>query len=189
MLVTPADHGVRNAAGLRKAVLSAAPSARRGALVLFGIVPTSPQTGYGYIRAEDIHPVFGEPVRRVQQFVEKPAKAAAEGFLAQGGYFWNSGMFLLSARRYLEELERHRPDILAACQAAFTSRHVDLDFLRIGSAAFESCAADAIDTAVMERTSHAAMLPLDVGRSEEHTSELQSLMRISYAVFCLKKKI
>src|SRR3546814_9998839 len=100
MLVTPADHVVRDVEGLRRAVLAAAPSAREGALVLFGIVPTGPDTGYGYIRAGDIHPDFRAPLRRVKQFVEKPAKAVAEGFLAQDGYFWNSGMFLFSAHQY-----------------------------------------------------------------------------------------
>ncbi len=169
MLVTPADHVVRNAEELRRIVLSAVPSARAGAMVLFGVVPIGPEAGYGYIRAGDTHPAFGEPVRCVRQFVEKPATAIAEGFLAQGDYFWNSGMFLLSARRYLEELGQYRPDILDACKAAFAGRHTDLDFLRIDPAAFESCPAEAIDTAVMERTSHAAMLALDVGWSDVGT--------------------
>lgn len=158
LLVLPSDHVVADAAAFRAAVTSAAPSAEAGKLVTFGIVPTAPETGYGYIRAE-----AGDGVRAVAEFVEKPDAETAAGYLATGAYFWNSGMFLFRASRYLDELERHQPAMLAACKAAFAAAKRDPDFVRLDKAAFEACPSDSIDYAVMEKTSDAAVLPILVG--------------------------
>ena len=128
----------------------------------FGVVPTQPETGYGYIRRG-----AGEgAVRPVAAFVEKPDAARAAEFVASGDYFWNSGMFLFSAGAYLEELARHDVAMLAACRRAHDAAVRDLDFIRLDRAAFESCRADSIDYAVMEKTEHAAVVALDAGWSD-----------------------
>jgi mannose-1-phosphate guanylyltransferase/mannose-6-phosphate isomerase len=161
LLVLPSDHVIRDEAGFRAAVLAAKPAAEAGALVTFGIVPTGPETGYGYIQAAP-----GDGVRAVARFVEKPDLATAEAYVAGGGYFWNSGMFLFRASRYLEELRRFAPDMVAAVRAALAAGKRDADFLRLDRAAFEACPADSIDYAVMEKTGAAAVLPIDVGWSD-----------------------
>src|SRR5690606_39432549 len=125
LLVLPSDHVVRDAVAFRAAVQQALPAAADGALVTFGIVPSAPETGFGYIQAAP-----GEGVRQVQRFVEKPDAATAQGYLQAGGYYWNSGMFLFRASRYLEELERYRPEILSAVRAAFDGAARDGDFVR-----------------------------------------------------------
>jgi len=158
LLVLPSDHAVRDAAAFGRAVQAARPAAEAGRLVTFGIVPTGPETGYGYIRA-----AAGEGVRAVERFVEKPDAETARGYVASGEYFWNSGMFLFRASRYLEELGRHRPDILEACRRAFAGARRDADFVRLDREAFAACPADSIDYAVMEKTDAAAVLPVDVG--------------------------
>lgn len=159
LLVLPSDHVVRDADAFRAAVRAAAPAAEAGALVTFGIVPQSPETGFGYIQAER----GGEGVRKVLRFVEKPDAATAQGYLDAGGYYWNSGMFLFRASRFLDELGRHRPDILAAARAA--SAHVDPDgeFLRLDREAFAASPSESIDYAVMEKTDAAMVLPVDIG--------------------------
>jgi mannose-1-phosphate guanylyltransferase/mannose-6-phosphate isomerase len=129
--------------------------------VTFGIMPTHPETGYGYIRADG----EGE-VRPVDEFVEKPDLPTAEDYVASGGYFWNSGIFLLGAKRYLEELGRHRPEMLDACEHAFNRATRDLDFTRLDPQAFESCPSESIDYAVMENTRDAAVVPMDCGWSD-----------------------
>jgi mannose-1-phosphate guanylyltransferase / mannose-6-phosphate isomerase len=162
LLVLPADHALADLPAFRRAVEAAIPAAREGRLVTFGVVPTRPETGYGYIRQ-----AAGEgAVRAVAQFVEKPDAARAREFAGSGDYFWNSGMFLLSARVYLDELGRHDPAMLAACRRAFESAASDLDFVRLDKAAFESCRADSIDYAVMEKTSRASVVPLAAGWSD-----------------------
>ena len=162
LLVLPSDHVVNDAAAFRAAVQAAEPAARAGKLITFGIVPTGPETGYGYIRAGE--PVAGEQgVRTVAQFVEKPDAATAEGYVESGDYVWNSGMFLFRASVYLGELERHQPAMLAACRAALAGARRDDDFVRLDKAAFEVCPADSIDYAVMEKTADAAVLAIDVG--------------------------
>ncbi|HEX5756851.1 MAG TPA: mannose-1-phosphate guanylyltransferase/mannose-6-phosphate isomerase [Arenimonas sp.] len=161
LLVLPSDHLIRDAAGFRRAVQSALPAAESGQLVTFGIVPTAPETGYGYIKA-----AAGQGVRAVERFVEKPDLATAQGFLASGDYAWNSGMFLFRAKRYLEELGRHAPAILAQVQAALAAARRDADFLRLDREAFTACPSDSIDYAVMEKTDRAAVLPIDVGWSD-----------------------
>ena len=160
LLVLPSDHVVADAAGFRAAVAAATPAAQAGKLVTFGIVPTAAETGYGYIQA-----VAGgdAPVRAVARFVEKPDAATAAQYLASGQYFWNSGMFLFQASRYLAELERHAPAMLAACRKAFAAAARDADFVRLDKAAFAACPSDSIDYAVMEKTADAAVLPIDVG--------------------------
>ncbi|MGS1078266.1 mannose-1-phosphate guanylyltransferase/mannose-6-phosphate isomerase [Pseudoxanthomonas beigongshangi] len=158
LLVLPSDHVVRDAEGFRRAVQAALPAAEAGALVTFGIVPDAPETGFGYIQAE-----AGEGLRKVSRFVEKPDAAIAQSYLDAGGYYWNSGMFLFRASRYLDELERFRPDIIAAVRAAFAGANSDGDFVRLDKEAFAASPSDSIDYAVMERTSHAMVLPVDIG--------------------------
>ncbi len=158
LLVLPSDHVVRDPAAFRTAVEQALPAAAEGALVTFGIVPSAPETGFGYIQSAP-----GEGVRSVQRFVEKPDAATAQSYLQAGGYYWNSGMFLLRASRYLEELGRFRPDILSAVRAAFDGATRDGDFIRLNKDAFAACPSDSIDYAVMEKTSDARVLPVDIG--------------------------
>ena len=161
LLVLPSDHVVTKTGAFHAAVREAAAAAADGSLVTFGIVPTGPETGYGYIKA-----AAGEGVRKVEGFVEKPDAATAQKYIEHGGYFWNSGMFVFRASRYLEELSRHRPDILAACRQAFAEAKRDADFLRLDRAAFEACPSDSIDYAVMEKTDAARVLPVDIGWSD-----------------------
>ena len=162
LLVLPADHVIRDAPAFQDAIRRALPAAEAGRLVTFGIVPDAPETGYGYIRrgAAD-----GE-VFRIAQFVEKPDLARAQGFLASGEYYWNSGMFLFKASRYIEELQKYAPDIAAAALAGQQHSQPDLDFTRIDKAAFEACRSESIDYAVMEKTADAVVVPLDAGWSD-----------------------
>jgi mannose-1-phosphate guanylyltransferase/mannose-6-phosphate isomerase len=162
LLVLPSDHVVRDAWAFRDAVRRASAAAEAGALVTFGIVPESAETGFGYIQADPGGKnVAG--VRRVLRFVEKPDAATAQEYLDAGGYYWNSGMFLFRASRYLQELERFRPDILAAVRAAFAAAVHDGDFIRLDKDAFAACPSDSIDYAVMEKTDAAMVLPVDIG--------------------------
>jgi len=163
LLVLPSDHVIAKADAFRDAVRTASAAAEQGALVTFGIVPTAPETGFGYIQAADVD-IAG--VRRVARFVEKPDAATAQSYLAAGGYYWNSGMFLFRASRYLEELARFRPDVLAATRQALEHAQRDGDFIRLDKDAFAACPADSIDYAVMERTDAAAVLPVDIGWSD-----------------------
>lgn len=161
LLVLPADHVVLDPAGFRAAVEQGRPHALAGKLVTFGIVPDSPHTGYGYIRA-------AEPgqVSAVQRFVEKPDRATAERYLAEGGYSWNSGMFLFSARTYLGELRLHRPAMVEACERALAgSRAAGSEgvLVHVDAEAFAACPSDSIDYAVMEKTTRAVVVPMDVG--------------------------
>jgi mannose-1-phosphate guanylyltransferase/mannose-6-phosphate isomerase len=121
LLVLPADHVITNAKEFRETVQRALPAARAGYLVTFGVVPQSPETGYGYIRRGSAPLSESADAFPIARFVEKPGRATAEGFLASGDYLWNAGMFLFSARRYLEELARHAPDLDAAVRAAYGS--------------------------------------------------------------------
>ncbi len=158
LLVLPSDHVIADEPGFRAAVLRAMPAAEAGELVTFGIVPTAPETGYGYIKA-----AAGEGVRPVLEFVEKPDAQTAQGYLASGDYFWNSGMFAFRASRYLEELQRTRPAMVAAARESLDKAARDADFLRLDKDAFAACPSDSIDYAVMESTDRAAVLPIDVG--------------------------
>lgn len=159
LLVLPSDHVVANVDAFRAAVREACAAAEAGALVTFGILPTAPETGFGYIEGEGA----GNGVRPVKRFVEKPDAQTAQQYLDAGGYYWNSGMFLFRASRVLEELERFRPDIVAACRTAFDAAKRDGDFVRLEGEAFAACPSDSIDYAVMERTDAAMVLPVDIG--------------------------
>ncbi len=163
LLVLPSDHVVRDAEAFRAAVRVAMPAAEQGALVTFGIVPDAPETGFGYIQAANPCEVRGEGVQRVLRFVEKPDATTAQSYLDAGGYYWNSGMFLLRASRYLEELRRFHPGIVEGTQAAFDAAQRDGDFIRLDKVAFAACPADSIDYAVMEKTDAAMVLPVDIG--------------------------
>jgi len=156
LLVLPSDHVVRNEKAFHQAVAQAAAAAEAGKLVTFGIVPTAPETGYGYIKAAK-----GDGVRAVDRFVEKPDLATAEQYVASGEYFWNSGMFLFKASRYLQELEKLQPAILAASRKALDNAARDNDFIRLDEEAFAASPNDSIDYAVMEKTADAAVVPLD----------------------------
>jgi len=163
LLVLPSDHVVRDEAAFRAAVSQAMPVAQAGALVTFGIVPDAPETGFGYIEADKNSTDQADGVQRVLRFVEKPDAVTAQGYLGAGGYYWNSGMFLFRASRYLEELQRFRPDIVDAVRAAFDAAQRDGDFIRLDKDAFAACPSDSIDYAVMEKTDMASVLPVDIG--------------------------
>jgi len=162
MLVLPSDHVVRDVAAFRAAAATAAAAAARGALVTFGIPAERPETGYGYIRRgapfEGVGGCF-----HVARFVEKPDAATAESYLAEGGYDWNSGMFVFRAASYLTELERLKPDLAASCRVALQAGRADLDFVRLDASAFEGCESISIDYAVMERCRIAAVVPAAMG--------------------------
>ena len=160
MLVLPADHVIQNTATFAAAVADAALAARAGYLVTFGVLPQSPDTAYGYIKAGAPLSVAaaGCTACAVTAFVEKPDLATAQRYLAEGGYTWNSGMFVFTAGRYLEELQTHRPDVHAAATLAWQGRAQDLDFCRPDNAAFLACPSDSIDYAVMQKTSRAAVV-------------------------------
>ena len=165
LLVLPADHVIRDVPAFHKAVRAALGAASTGKLVTFGIVPTAPETGYGYIQRGAAEGSARE-LFRIAGFVEKPDADRAQQFLASGEYYWNSGMFLFGARRYLEELERLAPEMADAVSAAFGSAKTDLDFMRVDRERFEACPADSIDYAVMENTRDAVVVPLAAGWSD-----------------------
>ena len=164
LLVMPADHKINNTEAFTAAVEIALPHAVLDYLVTFGITPTNPETGYGYIRSGA--EISGGGALEIGAFVEKPDLATAEDYIATGGYFWNSGIFLFRASRYLAELEALRPDILEACRAAYAGKESDLHFLRFNEAAFLACPDESIDYAVMEKTSSSVVVPLDAGWSD-----------------------
>jgi mannose-1-phosphate guanylyltransferase/mannose-6-phosphate isomerase len=167
LLVLPADHVIKDIAAFQKAVRVALPSVQEGKLVTFGIVPSAPETGYGYIQRGEAGSADGvSGVYRIARFVEKPSLERAQQFLQSGDYLWNSGMFMFRAGRYLQELERFAPQIARFCRSAFESSKSDLDFTRIDAKAFEQCPSDSIDYAVMEKTSEAIVVPLDAGWSD-----------------------
>jgi mannose-1-phosphate guanylyltransferase/mannose-1-phosphate guanylyltransferase/mannose-6-phosphate isomerase len=162
MLVLPADHLIRNQPAFRKVVTRAAEVATAGHLVTFGIVPTAPETGYGYIRRGPALPGRTDSYR-VAAFVEKPPRAQAEQYLADGAHYWNSGMFLFPVALVLAELERLAPEILAAARRAIAGGKSDLDFFRLAPGPFTEAPSISIDYAVMERTAAAAVVPADIG--------------------------
>ncbi len=142
----------------------AIPYASAGKLVTFGIVPTAPETGYGYILRGKEQPESG--AFAVAQFVEKPDSDTARHYVENGEYYWNSGMFLFRASRYLAELKQFRPDIYDACQQAMNAIEPDLDFIRVNKEAFIQCPDDSIDYAVMEKTADAVVVPMNAGWSD-----------------------
>jgi len=165
LLVLPADHVIADASVLRDTIRTAVPVAAEGKLVTFGIQPTRPETGYGYIRTGEAIGTHAQAFK-VEQFVEKPDSETAAKYLAADDYYWNSGMFLFKASRYLKELARWQPEMLTACQQAYSRARQDLDFLRLDRDSFAVSPSDSIDYAVMEKTSDAAVVPLDAGWSD-----------------------
>jgi mannose-1-phosphate guanylyltransferase/mannose-6-phosphate isomerase len=160
LLVLAADHVIAQEETFRAAVVAGQAAADRGELVTFGIVPTRAETGYGYIKATAEASVTLLPVER---FVEKPDLPTAQAYVDSGDYYWNSGMFLFRASRYLDELAAFEPEILRACTDAWTAAKPDLDFTRIAPEPFAACPSKSIDYAVMEKTRHAVVVPLDAG--------------------------
>ncbi len=170
LLILPSDHVFSNVAAFEFAVRVGELAAKGGAMVTFGIVPTAPETGYGYVKAACS--VGSQPASKamgpspVEAFVEKPDLITAQRYLAEGGYFWNSGMFMFKTSVFLSELERHHPAMLAACRRAFEAAKTDLDFVRLDQEAFAASPSDSIDYAVMEKTDKAVVVPLDAGWSD-----------------------
>ena len=158
MLVMPADHLIQKPAIFHDIIKQGLELSDAGKLVTFGIVPMSPETGYGYIKKGNDY--------RVEAFVEKPDIKTAEGYLKSGDYLWNSGMFLMKASVWLEEIRKYQPDIIAKCKAAIDSGSRDNDFYRVENDAFASCPSNSIDYAVMENTDKAAVVPMDAGWSD-----------------------
>lgn len=163
LIVMPSDHAVKNDAAFVEAVKHAAEVAAKGKLVLFGIKPDSPQTGFGYIHQGPLIGSKSDGVFQVESFVEKPNAETAAKYLAAGTYTWNSGIFVLNARTYLDELGRYQPDIVTAASQALAKAEMDLGFTRLDREAFQGSPNISIDYAVMERTKEAAMIPIDVG--------------------------
>ncbi|EMK3382785.1 mannose-1-phosphate guanylyltransferase/mannose-6-phosphate isomerase [Vibrio parahaemolyticus] len=181
LLVLAADHLIKDDYIFCKTVEKAIPLAESGKLVTFGIVPTKPETGYGYIRRGD--KLSQHEAYSVDAFVEKPNLSVAKQYLNDGGYYWNSGMFMFKASRYLEELEKFRPDILNAVKSAYSGAHNDLDFIRLNENAFKKCPDESIDYAVMEKTSDAVVCPLDAGWSD--VGSWSSLWEVSAQDECM----
>lgn len=162
LLILAADHVIGNVNAFQTAVKQAEVLAKQGSMVMFGIVPTKPETGYGYIkRGRAIEGAY-----TVGAFKEKPELAVAEEYIESGEYYWNSGMFAFTAGQYLEELEKFSPDILNACRKAFDKAVVDKDFLRLDKEEFSRCPANSIDYAVMEETDKGVVIPLDADWSD-----------------------
>lgn len=166
MVVMPADHAIADEASFASAVRDAATLAVTGRIVLFAIKPTEPNTGYGYIRR-------GEPLKGltfaaydVDGFAEKPKQEVARQYLADGRYAWNSGIFVFKASVFVDELRALEPGLLAAAEGALDAATTDLGFLRLDPAAFAQANSISVDYAVMERTTRAAVLPLDIGWSD-----------------------
>ncbi|MEM1110616.1 MAG: mannose-1-phosphate guanylyltransferase/mannose-6-phosphate isomerase [Pseudomonadota bacterium] len=163
LLVLPADHVIQDGASFVAAVERALPLAQQGRLMTFGVVPTSAETGYGYIKCGG---ELGDELYELERFVEKPDAETARAYVDSGSYLWNSGMFLLRAATLLEELGRLAPEMLAQCQAAMSGAKGDMDFLRPEREAFLACPADSIDYAVMEKTEAGGVVSLDCGWSD-----------------------
>ncbi|MBV9833360.1 MAG: mannose-1-phosphate guanylyltransferase/mannose-6-phosphate isomerase [Alphaproteobacteria bacterium] len=165
MLVQPSDHVIASLPRFHDAIRNGLAAAQDGMLVTFGIKPTRPDTGYGYIQGGDA--VNGtSDVLAVERFVEKPDRATAQRFVDSGVFYWNSGIFLLGARAFLDDLARLNPAMLEACEKAIRAGKQDLDFFRLDNAAFAESPSIAVDRAVMERTDRAAVVPVDMAWSD-----------------------
>nr|WP_298174701.1 mannose-1-phosphate guanylyltransferase/mannose-6-phosphate isomerase [uncultured Pseudomonas sp.] len=162
LLILPADHVLEDQKAFQRALALATLAAERGEMVLFGIPALRPETGYGYIKARS-DKGLPDGVTRVQEFVEKPDEARAQQFVESGDYYWNSGMFLFRASRYLEELQRHEPDIYDTCLLALERSSLDGDTINIDAPTFACCPDNSIDYAVMEKTTRACVVPLTAG--------------------------
>ena len=173
LLVMPADHVISDVGVFHAAVRRAIPLAAQGQLVTFGVVPTSPEIGFGYIR----HGHLVDGAAPILEFIEKPNSQRATMFVNTGGFLWNSGIFLFSARHFLRELGAHASGIAASVKQACSAREVDGDFIRVDRAAFEACPSDSIDYAVMEKSRVRMVVPLDAGWSDVGSwSSLQDAM-------------
>jgi mannose-1-phosphate guanylyltransferase/mannose-6-phosphate isomerase len=164
MLVMPADHVIRDQVVFHTAVQKGRDEALAGRLVTFGIVPTQPETGYGYIRKGPM--LATSNGYKIDRFVEKPDAETARTYLDTGEYLWNSGIFMMTAARWLEEIKCFRPDIAEACVAAWKGGKRDMDFYRLDKETFTRCPSESIDYAVMEKTDNAVVIPLDAGWSD-----------------------
>lgn len=162
LLVMPADHVIKDEAAFAHAVTQGQALVEQGRLVTFGITPHTAHTGYGYIKRGA---ALGEGFS-VDTFVEKPDAERAQQYLVSGDYLWNSGIFLFSAQGYLDALSQYAPDILDACEKAFTTRQEDMDFMRVAEDVFAECRSESIDYAVMEHARNAAVVPVDPGWSD-----------------------
>jgi mannose-1-phosphate guanylyltransferase/mannose-1-phosphate guanylyltransferase/mannose-6-phosphate isomerase len=160
LLVLPADHVIADLAAFHEAMVQAKALAEQGFLVTFGIVPSGPETGYGYIKRDTVQ---HESAFGVAAFVEKPDAETAKSYLQSGDFYWNSGMFAFKAATFLDELEKFNPRMLACCRQALNAAKVDLDFVRLDKELFSKCPSDSIDYAVMEKTDKAVVIPLDAG--------------------------
>jgi len=160
LLILPADHVIADPAAFHWAIAQAEILAKQGYLVTFGIVPTHPETGYGYIKTAK---PLSEHALNVAAFVEKPDLETAQRYIASGDYYWNSGMFAFTAGNFLQELAKFNPQMLEICKQALAAAKTDLDFTRLDKEIFSTCPADSIDYAVMEKTEKAAVIPLDAG--------------------------
>lgn len=163
MLILPSDHAIEDKHAFAVAVEIAREAAQAGSLMTFGVRPLQAETGYGYLRANDLS---GQLVMPLTEFVEKPDRTTAERYLASGQYFWNSGMFLFRASQLLDEIERYAPTLLDICRNAVTAARRDNDFVRLDADAYAACPSIAIDYALMERTTNAAMVELKAGWSD-----------------------
>jgi mannose-1-phosphate guanylyltransferase/mannose-6-phosphate isomerase len=162
LLIMAADHVIKDSKAFHAAIGEGAKAAAEGKLVTFGVVPTGPETGYGYIQAK----VTSAAAAPIEAFVEKPDLATATQYVEGGEHFWNSGMFMFAADKYLEELGKHAPEMLAACEAAMSTVDTDAEFVRPGGEEFLACPSDSIDYAVMEKTDNAMVVPLNAGWSD-----------------------
>lgn len=165
MLFMPADHAIGDTEAFASAVRSGIAAARAGRIVTFGIPPTRPETGYGYIEAGDRLADFPD-VQELLRFVEKPDHRTAETYMSSGRHLWNGGIFLLRASKLISELDAHAPDIAGACEAAIAGLGDDGDFLRPSREHFLACRSTSIDYAVMEKTDSAAVVPVDMRWSD-----------------------
>lgn len=163
LLVLAADHVVLNKQAFQTSVSNALVQAQSGYLVTFGIVPTVPETGYGYIQRGE---KLTDGAYRVAQFVEKPSFEAAQKYIASGNYYWNSGCFMFKASCYLSELGRFAPKIYEACEKATKKQQTDIDFIRVDEEEFLKCPDDSVDYAVIEKTDKAVVVPMDAGWSD-----------------------
>ena len=166
LIVAPADHVIRDVKAFHRAAEIALAQAAAGKLVTFGIVAYAPETGYGYIRRRTLPGEGTQQAYAVAEFVEKPPLELARRFVESGSYYWNSGIFVFQAARYIEELRHFAPDILSVAAAALVAASTDLDFVRIDKGIFETSRSDSIDYAVMEKTRDAMVVPLDAGWSD-----------------------
>lgn len=174
LLVLAADHVIQDNVAFTNAIKTAMEAAQNGALVTFGIEPTTPETGYGYIKKGNS---INNKLYHVASFVEKPDLITAEAYLASGEYLWNSGMFLFKASRYLEELKKHCPNILQTCELAMQDACNDLDFIRIKKDTFHTCPDNSIDYAVMEKAEDVLVVPMNAGWSD--VGSFSSLWEVS----------